>query len=41
MEHLDKFKTAQEFIGQFGDFLTREEAMEIVKKNGQRFLLGS
>jgi hypothetical protein len=27
----------QGFIDQFGDFLTREEAMEIVKKNGQRF----
>ena len=27
----------QGFIDQFGDFLTREEAMLIVKKNGQRF----
>ncbi len=25
------------FIDQFGDFLTREEAMEIVKANGQPF----
>ncbi len=27
----------QGFIDQFGDFLTRKEAMEIVKKNGQPF----
>ena len=27
----------QGFIDQFGTFLTREEAMEIVKKNGQKF----
>lgn len=27
----------QGFIDQFGDFLTREEAMQIVKDNGQRF----
>lgn len=27
----------QGFIDQFGDFLTREEAMRIVKENGQRF----
>ena len=27
----------QGFIDQFGDFLTREEAMQIVKDNGQPF----
>jgi len=27
----------QGFINQFGDFLTREEAMKIVKENGQPF----
>ena len=27
----------QGFINQFGEFLTREEAMEIVKENGQPF----
>ena len=27
----------QGFIDQFGDFLTRKEAMKIVKKSGQRF----
>ena len=27
----------QGFIDQFGEFLTREEAMEIVKENGQPF----
>lgn len=27
----------QGFIDQFGDFLTREEAMQIVKENGQPF----
>ena len=31
-------KTAEQgFIDQFGDYLTREEAMSIVKKNGQSF----
>jgi len=27
----------QGFINQFGDFLTREEALTIVQENGQRF----
>lgn len=27
----------QGFIDQFGDFITREEAMSIIKKNGQPF----
>lgn len=27
----------QGFINQFGEFLTRKEAMQIVKENGQRF----
>ena len=27
----------QGFIDQFGDFITREEALKIVKKNGQPF----
>jgi hypothetical protein len=31
----------QGFINQFGDFLTREEAMQIVKQNGQPFDIGS
>lgn len=31
------FKGEEGFIDQFGDFLSRKEAMEIVKKNGQRF----
>lgn len=31
------FTGEEGFIDQFGDFLTREGAMEIVKKNGQRF----
>lgn len=29
----------QGFIDQFGEFLTREEAMAIVKDNGQRFFI--
>ena len=33
-----KLNNAQQgFIDQFGDFLTREEAMKIVKQNGQSF----
>lgn len=30
-------KEQQGFINQFGEFLTREEAMLLVKENGQRF----
>ena len=33
--HASKFEEG--FIDQFGDFLTREEAREIVNKNGQPF----
>ena len=31
------FNEEQGFIDQFGDFLTRKEAMQIVLANGQRF----
>jgi len=40
LNHMDGVNAScgeQGFIDQFGDFLTREEAMEIVKKNGQPF----
>ncbi len=30
-------KFEQGFINQFGEFLTREDAMEVVKENGQPF----
>lgn len=34
---LNLMNTEQGFIDQFGDFLTRKEAMQIVKENGQAF----
>lgn len=39
-EFIDTFYTSefeQGFIDQFGEFLTREQAMDIVKANGQKF----
>jgi len=39
MKQMDiKWTTAEQgFIDQFGEFLTREEAMKVVKENGQPF----
>jgi len=36
-KHLKGTDFEEGFIDQFGDFLTREEAMQIVKENGQPF----